>query len=252
MYYSEADKTVLPFVFFVMIAAVAILAFVLRHRSERIRAIPTAIVAVSLIFIEIVKQRWNVLGEFDLFFLPFHYCSLFLVVIPLAELCGPRMSKIFRPIATCMAFMVSVGMYICPCGMMGKATEMFGTSFRETHGFIFHHLVLLYFLLVVAMRLMKPRWTDVLNVGLVGAIYCAIALPLAYKLQTNYCNFLDSVIPIVEELRLEYGQVKYTVCVVAVLTVGAMLFSFVCIGSYALVGGLFKLCFRRKSKHGLK
>ena len=89
---------------------------------------------------------------------------------------------------------------------------------------------------------------DALYVGLVGVIYCAIALPIAYKLQINYCNFLESVIPIVEDLRLEYGHLKYTVAVVAVLTVGASLFSLILIGLYALVGGFFKLCSFIKNK----
>lgn len=248
MYYSEADKTVLPLVLLVMVAVVAVLAFVLRHMSEHVRAIPTAIIAVVLIFIEIVKQRWNILGEFDLFYLPFHYCSLFLVVIPLAELCGTRMSRIFRPIATCMAFIVSVSMYVYPYGIMGRATELFGIAFKETHGFIFHHLIVLYFLFTVAMRLGKPRWRDALNVGLVGAIYCAIAIPIAYKLQTNYGNILDSVIPIMEDLRLEHGQVKYTECIVAVLTLGSALSSFLCIGLDLLVGGFFKLFSNAKNK----
>ena len=98
------------------------------------------------------------------------------------------------------------------------------------------------------MRLGKPRWRDALNVGLVGAIYCAIAIPIAYKLQTNYGNILDSVIPIMEDLRLEHGQVKYTECIVAVLTLGSALSSFLCIGLDLLVGGFFKLFSSAKNK----
>ena len=249
MNYSEADKAVLPVVFLAMVAVVAILALILWRRSERIRAIPTAIVAIALIFIEIVKQRWNILGDFDLYFLPFHYCSLFFIVIPLAELCGPRMSRIFRPIATCMAFMVSAAMYVYPQGIMGTASENFGVNFKQTHGFIFHHLVVLYLLLVIGMRLGRPRWRDALRVGLVGAVYCALAIPLAHNFQSNYCNFLDSVIPAVENMRLEYGQLKYTLFIAAALTLGAIFSAFICIGLDALVGGFFKLLSRIKPKN---
>ena len=72
--YSEVDKQVLPPVFLSMVAVVVILAILLRKKSERVRAIPSAIVALLLLFIEVVKQRWNLLGEFDYYLLPFHYC----------------------------------------------------------------------------------------------------------------------------------------------------------------------------------
>lgn len=248
MYYTEYDKSVLPLVLLAMVAFVAILALLLRKKSERVRAIPCAIVAIALLFIEIIKQRWNLNGEFDLFFLPFHYCSLFLIVFPLAELCGMRLSRIFRPIATCMAFMVSVAMYVYPQGIMGNATESFGVAFKETHGFIFHHLVLLYFLLVVAMRLCRPRARDAVRLGMIGVAYTAVALPLAYKLETNYCNFLESVIPVFENFRIEYGQNVYTIVLVFFITFGTMISAFVYIGLYTIANKFLKFCFAKKKK----
>ncbi|MBE6531285.1 MAG: hypothetical protein E7679_04250 [Ruminococcaceae bacterium] len=250
MYYTEYDKSVLPLVLLVIVAFVAILALFLRKKSERVRAIPCAMVAVALLFIEIVKQRWNLIGEqgFDRFFLPFHYCSLFLIVFPLAELCGERLSRIFRPIATCMAFMVSVAMYVYPQGIMGNATESFGVAFKETHGFIFHHLVLLYFLLVVAMRLCRPRVRDAVRLGMIGVAYTAVALPLAYKLETNYCNFLESVIPVFENFRIEYGQDVYTVVLILFMTFGTMISAFVYIGVYTAGAKFFELCSPKKKK----
>ena len=62
MPYSELDKRIMPVLLLVMIAAVATLAFLLRHQSEQIRAIPTAVVALLLLFIEVVKQRWNLIN----------------------------------------------------------------------------------------------------------------------------------------------------------------------------------------------
>ncbi len=244
MYYSEYDKRVLPLVFLAILAVAVMLALLLRRRSERVRSIPTAVIAITLLFLEIVKQRWNYLGEFDLYCLPFHYCSLFLLLIPLAELCGARLSRIFRPISVCMAFIVSGAMYVFPYGIIGNACEVFGQNFYRTHTFIFHHLLVLYFLLTIALRLHEPRWRDALGVGIAGALYVAAAIPLSYELEVNYCNFLESVIPVMEEFRLEHGQTKYTVLLSVCLTFGAPLASLLYVGAYKLLS----LCFKSKKE----
>ena len=248
MIYSEYDKRILPLVFLAIVAVALILGFLLRHRSQRVRAIPTAVVAVALLFIEAVKQRWNLLGEFDPFNLPLHYCSLFLLLLPLAELCGARCSRIFRPTATCMAFMVSVATYVYPRGIMGEATELFGISFKETHGFIFHHLVLLYLLLVITLRLSRPRIRDAVFLGLLGVLYVAAVLPIAQRLETNYCNFLESVIPIVENFRLNYGQRVYTILISLSVTVGAVGSGMIYIGISTALNKLWRLFLRGRGE----
>jgi hypothetical protein len=243
--YSEVDKRILPPVLLAIIVVVTILALLLRKKSERVRAIPMAIVALMLLFIEAVKQRWNLLGEFDYYFLPLHYCSLFFVIIPLAELFGTRMSRIFRPVAVCMSFMVSVATCVYPCGIMGDVA-MIGVNFRETHGFLFHHLIILYFLLAVAMRLCHARPRDAFLMGGIGVVYSAVALPLAYRWGANYCNFLESVIPAIEELRLEWGQLKYTVFTILTITVGGTFSAFVYITLYTAVSKFLGIFFSVK------
>ena len=223
MGYSEYDIKVLPAVLAAIILVSIILAVALRRRSERVRAIPTALIAVALVFLEIVKQRWNILGDQDPYILPLHYCSIFLLIIPLAELCGKRLSRIFRPIAACMAFSVSAGMYIFPGGILGDACETFGVSFYRTHSFIFHHLLVLYFVLVLTMRLFEPRFRSVFIVGGVGLAYGIVVAPIAHAINENYCNLLESTIPPLEALRLNQGQELYTVALVACLITGTML-----------------------------
>lgn len=243
MHYSEYDKKVLPLLLLAMILISVVLAIFLRKKSERIRSIPTAVIAVFMVFIEIIKQRWNLLGEFNYFYLPFHYCSLFLIVFPLAELCGKKLSRIFRPVAASMAFIVSVGMYVSPQGMLGTATEIFGKDFHHTHSLIFHHLLVFYVILVWALQLCKPRIRDAFTVGGIGVLYVAIALPISYKLATNYCNFLESMLPFFEAFRLSHGQIAYTVVLSLALTVGTVIGSFIYIG----VSKLFAIRLRKKA-----
>ena len=223
MNYSEFDKRVLPLVLLAIFLVSVVLALVLRRRSERVRSIPTAIIALAILFNEIVKQRWNLLGEFNAFYLPFHYCSLFLIVIPLAELCGRRMAHVFRPIGACMAFIVTVAMYVSPYGIIGNASETFGTDFYRTSTFIFHHLIVTYLMLVIMLRLCKPRLRDAALVGAIGAVYAGVALKASYHFEANYCNLLESNISFMESFRLSFGQTKYTILMCIVLTVGMTL-----------------------------
>lgn len=240
MEWTSYDKQFLPPVLLGILFLSCLLGILLRRRSPRVRAIPTALIALVLLFLEVIKQRWNILGEFDYYLLPFHYCSLFLPVLTLGELCGERLSRIFRPIGTCMAFVVSVAMYISPDGILGNATQYFGVGFRATHTILFHHLVVLYLFLVIALRLYRPRLRDALSVAALGAVYVAIALPLSYRFDTNYCNFLFSEIPPMESLRLAAGQGIYTALMTVFLTLGIAIGALLYLALYRATASLFR------------
>ena len=58
-------------------------------------------------------------------------------------------------------------------------------------------------------------------------IYIAVAIPLTYILDTNYCNFLESALEELEEYRAANGQLAYTAVISIFLTLGAMVGSFI-------------------------
>ena len=237
--YTASDARVLPAFFALLLFAAIVIALLLRDKPRWMRRIPTVMIALALLFIEGVKQRWNILGGFDPYMLPLHYCSLFAILIPLAELCGGWISRLLRPAVAAMAFVVSVAMYNCPGGILGHACENFGMEFRATHTFLFHHLVVLYLFLVVTMHLCTPRLRDVWAVGAVGLAYAAVAIPLSYALDANYCNYLKSVIPFIEELRLQYGQIAHAVIITLFITVGAMVGALIFTVLYRLIALIF-------------
>lgn len=247
MLYSENEKRILPLVFLAIVLVALILAIALRCRSEHIRSIPTSCIAIILLFFEIIKQRWNILGDFNHFYLPFHYCSLFLLFIPLSELCGKRLKRIFRPITACMAFSVSVGMYIYPLGMLGDISTI-GVDFYRTHSFIFHHLLVLYCILIVALRLSDLHFRTAFIVGGIGALYNIAAVALSYKFNANYGNILVSRIPILEEFRISYGQAHYIVLLTVLLVFATMLGSALYIGIQKLIA----LCIHKKAKRQIE
>ena len=248
MSHSETDKIVLPLMLFISILTAVILAFTLWRKPEKVRKIPTSLIAAFMLFIEIVKQARNLFGEFSTFTLPFHYCSLFVPVYVLAELCGERLSQIFRPIATFMSFIVGMGLYLFTDGIIGDATANFGKDFYSTHTFIFHFLLIFYLAYVIALRLTRPTFRDVINIGILGLSYMAVATPLSYALSTNYNNILTSVIPQMESFRLAFGQPAYTVLMFAFMSLGAMLASTIYIGIQKLVSLSIKYVFNKRSK----
>ena len=70
---------ILPtFVIFAVISVVA--AKTLGKCDRKIRYIPLQVIAVTLLVLEVITQVKSATGEggYDLYALPFHYCSLFL------------------------------------------------------------------------------------------------------------------------------------------------------------------------------
>lgn len=240
MGYSEAEKIVMPLALLTLIILSLFFTLLLYRKPTKMRSIPTVIIAVLLIAIELVKQIRNLCGDFNSFQLPFHYCSLFVPIFALAELLGKRLSRIFRPIAVSMSFVVSAGLYIYPTGIIGSACENFGKVFTATHSFIFHHLIVWYLILTILLRLAILTYKDALNVGILGAVYMAAAIPLSYALNTNYNNILESVIPLLEDFRLNFGQAPYIFLLFLAMTLGMSLATLLYIGIQNAFFRLFK------------
>ena len=77
---AEHAKTLLPAVA-VMILIAGILRPVLK-KDEKIRMIPIQILTCVLLVMEVGKQVLSLVQGYDLYCLPFHFCSLFLYVMP--------------------------------------------------------------------------------------------------------------------------------------------------------------------------
>ena len=226
--YSETDLVVIPLSYSVMLAVSLLLSLLLRGRSGWVRALPTALVAILVLLLEIEKQRRNIAGVFyadgySLYAFPLHYCSLFAFLFPLAELCGRRLRRVFLPVSMATSLTVSIGILLVPQAILGKATADIFTEFRFFHAFFFHMLVVLYLLLTVALGRYRPERRDYALSAAAVAVYIAVALPHALLLDVNYCNFLYSVIPEVDNIRLAIGQVPYLIIQSALLISGTLL-----------------------------
>ena len=62
-----------------------------------VRLVPIQLLSVAFLFLELQKQKASFESGYDLFHLPFHYCSLMLLFFPLAAFllgCSRKPSKL--------------------------------------------------------------------------------------------------------------------------------------------------------------
>ena len=74
-------RTVLPALAGMLVLA-AVLRLVLRKQSWEIRMIPMKVLAVAIVLLEIGKQVVSAQGEYNLYSIPLHFCSLFIFMLP--------------------------------------------------------------------------------------------------------------------------------------------------------------------------
>jgi hypothetical protein len=125
-------------------------------------------------------------------------------------------------------------LYSSPRGILSDALESPFAEFRHAHTIIFHHLVILYSMLFIALRHFEPKKMDALVWIFCFSIYFAVTVFFAYRLNTNFFNILNSEsLPLLEPYRLAVGQLVYNATLGAiVIFVGAIiLFVSACIGA---------------------
>ena len=74
-------KTLLPAVAVMLLIALGLRIW-LGKKSLKVRMIPLQIATCVLLLLEVGKQVLSLQRGYDLYHLPFHYCSLFLFVMP--------------------------------------------------------------------------------------------------------------------------------------------------------------------------
>lgn len=217
--------TILP-AFVVFIAFSILMAKLLRGKSERVRYIPFQVISVILLVLEALKQYSSIkTGHYDLYFLPFHFCSLFLFVLPLHSFYKGRGKKTIDIItfACCSSmtfFMLVMPNIIYSDGAIATMSEQL-ISF---HTVVFHNLVCLYFILAVAMRMFEFNTKKDIKIILIFMCsfqtVCAI---LANTMKVNYHNLLRCNLAPVETIRQSLvdalgwgGQLIYIVVLSAV------------------------------------
>ncbi len=221
-------KTLLP-----ALAAMLVIAFVLRlflaKKDMKYRMIPFQILACLLFIIEIGKQVVSFRQGYDLYHLPFHFCSLFIFMLPVMAFYRGKHTDIVRSItgAICCAMTLLLLIYPCLIYSDGNIREFF-TNYLSFHTVAFHNIVMFEFILIAALGLYEPqKQPHTKAVIFFTIIFCVISATMAQLLKTNFANYYSCNIAPLEAVRLAVqnaagyvpAQILYIV-IVSLLNIG--------------------------------
>ena len=232
--------TLLPSLAVMLLLAVGLKLW-LGKKSFRVRMIPIQIIAVLLVLLEIGKQALSLKQGYDLYCLPFHFCSLFIFMLPLmAFYRGKYQQQVFAVTAALCASVFAL-MLIYPNLIYGAWNiEAYFKGYFDFHTVTFHNLVMLAFLLIVALRVHTPAPKgEIRAVMWFVAGFCTVSASMAHLLKTNFANYYTCNIPVLETVRqaveTAVGSLPATLLYVSI--VSGLNFAFV-YGAY----WLYRLC----------
>lgn len=238
------------FIVFAVIAVV--LGFTLKNKDERIKIWILRGFAILIIALEIMKQKYSYFrdGGYDFYSLPFHYCSLFLYLLPLHSFSTGKLRKFINGItfgttASLFLFFLIVPTVLYPAGAITSYFE----SFSSFHTVTFHHLVVLYLFLAIAFKQFDLSFKkDFPIMAIFLSAYVIVATILSYALKVNYQNILKCNLDAIENIRLMminaiggFGQAIY----IFVLFIMTTIFGYI---AYSLVYLFYNFVITRKKK----
>ena len=67
----------------VMILVTFLLSILIGKKDIKIRRIPLMIISILIVILEIIKQVKSLIDGYNLYYIPLHFCSLFIFMLPL-------------------------------------------------------------------------------------------------------------------------------------------------------------------------
>ena len=222
-------STLLPAII-VMIAIAAVLRITLGKKDIKIRMIPFQVISCLIVLLEIGKQVMSLKNGYDLYHLPFHFCSL-LIFLPFAmSFYRGKYESSVRCITTAAAAATFILTAIYP-DLIYSAQNVreFTTDFFSFHTVAFHNVVMLLFMLIPALDLHQPAPKgEIKKIQLFILGYCAVAASMAHLLKTNFNNFYTCNIAPLETVRqivaAVMGEAAAAILYVLIVTVLDVLF----------------------------
>lgn len=220
--WTSSEAIVLPIALIVVILIALVVRFLTRKKGEVVRRIPLMVLSIIVWLLELVKQVLNIVSGYSLWAIPLHFCSLFLYFYPLASFFRGKAGEFGKTMCFVAGSFFIILFYFNPSSIIGSCNNIF-QDFSSFHTFTYHHIIILFYLTMLFSKLYLPSKKDFIFVpiGILG--YAIIAIPLAHILNVNFCNILDSNIPFMETLRVNAGQVVYTIVLILVGVIGGEL-----------------------------
>jgi len=188
----------------VMIVLTLLLRRWLGDKTHRIRMIPIQIIAVVLLVLEAGKQGYSLYHGYDLYCLPFHFCSLFIFMLPAMAFYRGKYAQQVYAVTAALCASVFALMLIYPNLIYGSwNVDNYFKGYMDFHTVTFHNLVMLAFLLIPALRLHEPQPKGEVKAVLWFTVgFCVVSASMAHLLKTNYANYYTCNIPVLETVRL--------------------------------------------------
>lgn len=240
-------KTVLP-AFTAMLVFGWLMKRLLGKKSLQVRMIPLQIITGILLVIEAGKQVLSLCRGYDLYHLPFHFCSLFIFAMPaMAFYRGKRRPQV-NAVTTTLCMSVLMLMLIYP-NLIYSADNIkaFFTDYFSFHTVFYHNLIMLSVILIFALKLYTPEKGQGKYIIWFMVGFCAVSASMAHILKTNYANFYHCNIPVLEAVRLAVkaacGDVIAQLFYVLAVSVVTVLFVWMFYGLYC---GIYKATITKK------
>lgn len=198
----EHTITLIPALIVMLIAAAA-LRLTIGKKDLKIRMIPFQILAVVIVLLEIGKQAVSLSKGYDLYHLPFHFCSLFIFMLPLMAFYRGKHRQAVTAITSAISGAMFLLMLIYPNLIYsgGNIRDYF-KGYLDFHTVTFHNVVMMEFLLIVALDLHTPAPKgETMQAVWFTTGFCAVSATMAHLLKTNYANYYTCNIPPLEAVR---------------------------------------------------
>lgn len=207
--WSKGDATVFPVAFSFIILSAVVLRLILGKDVKK-RRIPLKIIAIFIICLEISKQiYYNLYEPFTMYVLPLHFCSTFILLIPLAQFTKGKFNDLVKPLPVCYSVIVTALLIAYPRVLLGNSTANAFGSFHNLHTILFHFTIAGYLIYSLVLSDYKPKKSDIVPLVCGIIVYASYSVPVAYIYNVNYVNILRSDFPPFETVRLFFGQFVY-------------------------------------------
>ena len=195
-------QTLLP-ALIVMLVIVVVLRLTLRKKSRKVRMIPFQFFACVLVVLEIGKQVLSLYRGYDLYHLPFHFCSMLIFMPAIMGFYRGKHEKTIRCITTAVLAAVFLLTVAYPDLIYSvQAVKEFTTNFFSFHTVAFHNVAMLLFMLIPALDLHEPEPTGETKKVLLFILgFCVISATMSHLLEINYNNFYVCNIAPLETVR---------------------------------------------------
>ena len=246
---------------FIVYAVIAfILSRALKDKDLETRLLPLKICTALLLLLEAAKQIMGIVTGYSTYWIPLHFCSLFLFIHPLACFYKGKHRDKFILLAGVVSTCLFLFMAVYPSiiysddairSMWNYLTGR-GGSFFELHTVLFHGIGTFTFFLFIFQGLAKFNTKkDVPLVILTYGLYCLIVGPLAQIIDTNFNNFVHSNAPFLENIRLNIinsaGAVLGQTVYVLIISAGTILVPLL---AYFVLRALTALFDQNREKRG--